>query len=140
MRRLSSGVITVLAVPVVLAALLSSCMSGPVVPGDAVMLGERTVAFKANHNIIQVGRYEGFFRSLFFVVEKNDIQIYNLVITYGNGERERIDTRLNFNADSRSRALTFHGGKRRIRTIAFTYRTAGEWADGRARVVVYGVK
>ena len=120
--------------------LLSSCMSGPAIPRDAVMLGERTVAFKADHDVIEVGTYEGFFRSLFFVVEKNDIQIHNLVITYGNGERERFDTRLNFSADSRSRSLTFDGGKRRIRTIAFTYKTVGNWIDGRARVVVYGVK
>jgi hypothetical protein len=129
-----------LALPFILAALLSSCMSGPVVPPDAVVLGERTVAFKADRDVIQVGRYEGVFRSLFFVVEKNDIQIYNLVITYGNGERERLDTRLVFNSDSRSRTLPFAGGKRRIRSIAFTYRTVGEWADGRARVVLYGVR
>ena len=129
-----------LALPVILVALLSSCMSGPAVPPEAVMLGERTVAFKADHDVIQVGRYEGLFRSLFFAVEKNDIQIHNIVITYGNGERERVDTRLNFSADSRSRAVAFEGGKRRIRAIAFSYRTVGKWADGRARVVVYGVK
>ena len=129
-----------LALLALVSILLSSCMSGPAVPKDAVVLGERTVAFKADHDVIQVGAYEGFFRSLFFVVEKNDIQIFNLVVTYGNGEREKLDTRLNFTADSRSRSITFDGGKRRIRTIAFTYKTVGSWVDGRARVVAYGIK
>lgn len=117
---------------------LSSCMTA--VPKDSVLLGDRIVAFKADHDVIEVGAYEGFFRSLFFVVEKNDIQLYNLVVTDGNGERERFDTRLNFAADTRSRSLPFDGGKRRIKTIAFTYKTVGSWVDGRARVVVYGVR
>ena len=125
-------------IPVVLAIALSSCMSGP--PHESVLLGDRTVAFKADHDVVQVGPYQGFFRSLYFVVEKNDIEIFNIVITYGNGERERLETRLVFNADSRSRVIGFEGGKRRIRSIAFTYRTAGNWVDGRARVAVYGVK
>jgi len=120
--------------------LISSCMTGPAVPRDAVVLGERTVPFKGDHDVIQVGGYEGFFKSLFFVVEKNDVQIFNLVVTYGNGEKERFDTRLSFSADSRSRSLPFDGGKRRIRSIAFTYKTSGNWVDGRARVIVYGVR
>ena len=128
----------VLFIPGILAVLLSSCMTGP--PHESVLLGERAVGFKADHDVVQVGQYEGFFRSLYFVVEKNDIEIFNIVITYGNGERERLETRLVFNADSRSRAIGFGGGKRRIRTIAFTYRTVGNWAEGRARVTVYGVK
>ena len=90
--------------------------------------------------MIRVGAYEGFFKALFFVVEKNDIQLFNLVVTYGNGERERFDTRLNFVADTRSRTLPFEGGKRLIRTIAFEYKTVGSWADGKAHVAVYGLK
>ncbi len=129
-----------LTILVLFALLASSCMTGPVVPKDRVMLGERTVAFRGDHDVIQVGPYQGFFRSLFFVVEKNDVQIYNLVVTYGNGEREKINTRLNFAADSRSRSIGFDGGKRKIRTIAFTYKTAGTWPEGRARVIVYGVR
>ncbi len=123
-----------------LPAVLSACMTGPALPRDAFFLGDRTVAFKADHDVIPVGGYDGFFRSLFFVVEKNDVEIYNVVVTYGNGERERFGTRLVFSADSRSRSLPFDGGKRRIKTIAFTYKTVGRWVDGRARVAVYGVK
>jgi hypothetical protein len=58
----------------------------------------------------------------------------------GNGERERLDTRLIFDAGSRSRLLDLQGGQRRIRSIQFTYRTLGDWQDGRARIMVYGVR
>ena len=128
-----------LAVAVVLA--LSACVTVvPGLPKESVALGERTVAFKADHDVITVGGYEGAFRSLFFLVEKNSIEIFNIVVTFGNGEKQRLDTRLIFNEGTRSRTIPFAGGKRHISTIAFTYRTVGDWADGRARVVVYGVR
>jgi hypothetical protein len=115
-------------------------MTVPMIPSDRVLLGERSVDFKADHDVIPVGAYEGLFKSLVFVVEKNDVEIFNIVLTYGNGERQKIDTRLVFSADSRSRVIQFDGGKRRIKTIAFTYKTVGNWAAGKARVVVFGVR
>jgi hypothetical protein len=124
----------------VCASFLFACMTGPEIPKDAVKLGERTVAFTGSQDIIQVGNYEGSFRSLFFVVRDNDIQIRDLVVTYGNGQKESFDTRLDFSADSRSRSLPLEGGKRRIRNLAFTYKTVGSWLDGRATVVVYGIR
>lgn len=126
---------------VIAALFVSSCATVEiVVPKGSVPLGQRTVNFKADHDVIQVGGYEGAFRSLYFVVEKNDIEIFNIVVTYGNGEKQRLGTRLIFSEGSRSRAIDFEGGKRRIKTIAFTYKTVGTWQDGRARVAVYGVR
>jgi hypothetical protein len=130
----------------VLAALalsLSACLGFTVESSSqagTTVLGEATVDFRTDHDVIAVGRYEGFFRSLSFQVEKNDVELFNLVVVYGNGEREKIGTRLVFKEGSRSRIVDLHGGKRRITSIEFTYRTVGERHDGRARVVVYGVK
>jgi len=109
-------------------------------PKDAVMLGERAVDFHADHDVIPVGAYDGSFRDLVFRVERNDIEMFNVVVTYGNGQREKFDTRLVFDEGSRSRVLHLEGGKRRIRDIAFTYRTVGSWLEGRARVVVFGIR
>ena len=67
-------------------------------------------------------------------------EVFNLVVVFGNGEREKIDTRLVFREGSRSRLIDLPGGKRQIRTIQFSYKTVGRWYDGRARVVVYGVR
>jgi hypothetical protein len=48
--------------------------------------------------------------------------------------------RLIFNEGSRSRLIDLNGRERRINSIQFTYRTLGSWQEGKARVVVYGVK
>jgi len=109
-------------------------------PAGSVVLGERMVNFKADHDEIGVGNYEGFFKSLSIQVEKNDVEIFNLVVVYGNGEKEKIETRLVFKEGSRSRVIDLHGGKRRIKSIQFTYKTVGTWKEGRARVVVFGMR
>ena len=126
-------------------SLLAGCLGMPVavglvVPTGSISLGERFVAFRGDHDVVNVGPYDGAFRSLYFVVEDNDVEITNFVVTYGNGERERFDTRLVFTRGERSRYLELRGGERHIRSIAFTYRTAGEWRNGRAHVRVYGVR
>jgi hypothetical protein len=127
-----------------MALAMASCVSGPVAVGSAppktVLLGERMVNFKGDHDVIGVGAYSGTFRSLSFQVEKNNVELFNLVIVYGNGEREKIDTRLIFREGTRSRIIDLHGGKRVIKSIQFTYRTVGNWAEGRARVAVYGIR
>ena len=117
-----------------------SCMSAPSIPRDAVVLGEQEVNFTADHDVIQVGAHEGFFKTLFFVVERNDIQIYNLIVNYGYGQKESFATRLSFDKGSRSRSLVLEGGQRRIESIAFTYQTVGSWSGGKANVMVYGVR
>jgi hypothetical protein len=127
--------------------LLASCMTvglrssdrGHPSP-DRVLLGERVVAFKGDHDVVQVGRYEGNFRSMVVVVEKNEVELFNVVVVYGNGEREKFNTRLVFRGGSRSRDLHFAGGQRKIRALEFTYKTVGDWQDGRARILVYGVR
>jgi hypothetical protein len=125
---------------VAFALFVSACMTVVAQPEGSVMLGERMVDFRADHDVISVGNYEGFFRAISFQVEKNDIELFNLVVVYGNGEREKIGTRLVFHEGSRSRVVDLPGGKRRIKSIQFTYKTVGTWAEGRARVLVYGVK
>ncbi len=119
---------------------LASCVTRPSIPQGAVLLGEREVTFRGDHDVIQVGTGQGFFRGLLIVVRDNDMQLYNLVVVYGNGERERFDTRLDFSADSRSRLLHVDGSSRMIQSIIFSYKTVGSWLEGRARVVVYGVR
>lgn len=104
------------------------------------MLGEQEVDFKVDHDTIAVRDYQGSFGSLFFVVEKNDIELFNLVIDFGNGEKQSVNTRLVFNEGSRSRLIDLNGRDRRIKSIQFTYKTVGTWQEGKARVVVYGVK
>ena len=105
-----------------------------------VILGERTVDFHGDHDVIQVGDYKGWFKSIGFWVERNNIEVFDLVVTYGDSQREKLDTRLVFDEGSRSRLIHLEGGKRMIRSIEFNFKTVGKWREGRARVVVFGVK
>ncbi len=120
--------------------LVSPLAFSQVIPRNAVRLGERMVDYHADHDVIPVGAYDGWFKDIVVFVEKNNIEMFNLVVTYANGQRQTFDTRLVFDEGTRSRVLHLEGGKRRIRDIAFTYRTVGMWREGRARVVVYGIR
>jgi len=121
----------------VVAVALASCVS---MPTGNVLLGERAVDFRAEHDVIGVGGYEGGFRALSFEVEKNSIEIFNMVVVYADGQRERIDTRLVFDPGTRSRIINLEGGKRHIHSIEFSYKTVGSWLEGRARIRVYGIR
>ncbi len=123
----------------VLTLIASLAFSEPM-PAGSVVLGERTVDFHADHDVIQVGTYDGWFKNIGFWVERNNIEVFNVVVTYGDGEREKIDTRLIFNEGTRSRMIQLARKERMIKNIAFTFKTVGRWFEGRARVVVFGVR
>ena len=110
------------------------------VPEGAFVLGECTVDFKGDHAAINVGTFENSFSSLVFKVVKNDIEVFDVVVVFANGQREKFDTRLSFDAGTRSRRLDFGGIRRRISSIEFSFRTVGSWIDGRAQVLVFGIR
>jgi hypothetical protein len=126
------------AVTAALSVSLTSCVSTGVPPG-AVLLGDRMVAFRGDRDVVEVGGAEGRFRSLLIAVEKNDIEMFDIVVVYSNGQRESFNTRLLFHEGSRSRQLPLRGEARRIRSVLFHYRTVGTWAGGRAQVLLYGI-
>jgi hypothetical protein len=66
-------------------------------------------AFAGVRNVVQVGTYDGWFKSLLIVVQTDDSQLVNLVVTHGKGEKEGFDTMLDFAADYRSRAVPLEG-------------------------------
>jgi hypothetical protein len=112
----------------------------PQAPQNSFLLGEQEVDFKADRDTINVRDHEGAFRSLYFIVEKNDLELFNLVILFANGQKQEFGTRLLFNEGSRSRLLDLEGRERRIKSIQFFYRTVGAKWEGKARVIVYGVR
>jgi hypothetical protein len=86
-----------------------------------VYLGERTVNGGLDHDVIPVGRADGKFHEIMVVVERAPVEIFDLIITFGNGERYEPHTRLVFGRDTTSRNIDLPGGTRFIKRVDFRY-------------------
>lgn len=101
-----------------------------------VFLGERGVDGGVDHDVIPVGRRDGRFHELMIVVERAPVEIFDMVVTFGNGERWEPRTRLVFGPDSTSRNIDLPGGARTIQRVDFRY---GNLVRGtRAKVELWG--
>jgi len=84
-------------------------------------LGERLVNGGMDHDVIPVGRRDGRFHEIMIVVERAPIEMFDLVVTFGNGEHYEAHTRLVFGAGSTSRNIDLPGGARIIQRVDFRY-------------------
>ena len=84
-------------------------------------LGERFVNGGADHDVIPVGRRDGRFHELMIVVERAPIELFDMVVTFGNGERFEPRNRLVFGRDTTSRIIDLSGGARIIQRVDFRY-------------------
>ncbi len=109
-------------------------------PGQWRVIGQLEAGFKADHDEIVVRGPFDDFRKIKFGVTGADLNIQHLVVTYDNGEPDKIDVRQNIREGGESRQIDLRGaGKRSIRKIAFWYDTKG-MLKGRAKVTLFGMK
>jgi len=99
-------------------------------------LGERMVDGAIDHDVIHVGRRDGRFREIMLVVERAPVDIYDVVVTFGNGERWEPHLRMVFGADTRTRTIDLPGGSRAIQRVDFRY--GNVIAGARAKVELWG--
>jgi len=94
----------------------------------------------ADHDgIIVKGPFDNF-RKVKFKVTDAPLNMQHMVITYDNGQPDKIDVRQNIPQGGESRAIDLKGiGKRSIRRIDFWYDTKG-LLKGKANVTVFGMK
>ena len=124
-----------LLVPLGIALLFVSCATRR--GGDWQLLGTKSVSFLVDHDTLDVGRSQGSFRQLKFVVEGAPVEMYDIRVVFGNGTDFRPETRLYFAPDTQTRAIDLPGRDRFIRKIDFVYRkTSGIFRQ--ATVSVYG--
>ena len=139
--RSVSGATDLAAAPAAPPALAPDPVPAPGVRGDWDHLGMRQVDFRVDHDaVVAVGR--GAFRSLRIDVEGGDLEMFDVKVTFGNGETFSPATRVYFREGTRSRVIDLPGAARIIRRIDFFYRSAvfgGQGgAGGRATVHMYG--
>lgn len=98
-------------------------------------LGERTVDEKADHDVIQVGKDDGRFKSIQLKVEGSSMVLADLVVTFGDGSKFEPKTRIVFDKNSSTRVIDLPGDKRVIKRVDFRYGNLP--GGGRARVELW---
>jgi hypothetical protein len=100
-------------------------------------IGMQLVDFRGDHDVIRAAG-AGRFRSIRITVAGGDIEMFNVRVTFGDGDTFSPPTRLYFGGHSRSRDIDLPGGARIIRRIDFFYKSVRGGGQGRATVHVYG--
>ena len=100
-----------------------------------VMLGERTVNGRFDHDRIEVGRHEGKFEKLTVVVLDSDLEMLDFEIKFAKGAPWHPGLKQLFKEGERTRVIDFPGDERAIKFIDFKYRNLP--GGGRAKVQVW---
>jgi hypothetical protein len=106
-------------------------------PGnDWTVLGTKDVNLVVDHDAIYVGPGSGKFRSIRFHVTDRPIHLYDIRVTFGNGQVETYNFNRHIPAGTYSPSLDLAGTYRMIERIDLVYRT--ESFGGHAKMTVYG--
>ena len=108
--------------------------------GQWRLIGQTHADHGADHDsIIVKGPFDNF-RKIKFKVTDAPLNMQHMVVTYDNGQPDKIDIRQNIPQGGESRAIDLRGiGKRSVRRIDFWYDTKG-FLKGKADVTVFGMK
>jgi len=98
-------------------------------------LGERWVDGAADHDVIHVGGARGRYSRVMLKVEHSSLELFDVVVTFGNGETFSPPTRLIFGRGETSRVIDLPGGSRVIRRVDFRY--ANLPGGGRAQLELW---
>ncbi|GGH50302.1 DUF2541 family protein [Frigidibacter albus] len=102
-----------------------------------VVLGEKTVGFNEQRDVIQVGRREGRFTHLKLAVRDNPVFLERVLVHYANGDVSELPVRARIRRDSETRFIPLPGDHARaIRRIEIYYARAAQ--GDRARIIAIG--
>ncbi len=111
---------TLLASVVVLTACAGPRIASETADGWQV-LGRRTVHGRNDVDVIDVGRHEGLFHQIQIEVRGSALEMYDVQVTFGDGETFSPPTRLVFGRGESSRVIDLPGAARIIRHVRFHY-------------------
>jgi hypothetical protein len=98
-------------------------------------LGERVIQGAVDHDTIVVTAAEGAFTRIMLRVEHSSIELFNIVVTFGDGSTFSPPTRLVFRPGETTRVIDLPGGARVIRRVDFV--CANLPGGGRAQVELW---
>jgi hypothetical protein len=115
---------------------LAACATGQRAQHHWELLGRREVNFRVDHDAIEVGRSEGRFRVLRFVVHGGAIEMYEVRVILGDGDSYRPAVRLVLDRGE-GQTIDLPGDRRVVRRVEFVYRSLRAGGQ-RATVSLYG--
>jgi hypothetical protein len=104
------------------------------------LIGQTHADHSSDHDTIAVkGPYDNF-RKVKFKVTDAGLNMLHMVVTYDNGQPDKVDVRQNIPQGGESRAIDLKGvGQRSLRRVDFWYDTKG-FLKGKADVTLFGQK
>jgi hypothetical protein len=106
---------------------------------DWVDLGCQTVSFRADRDVLRVGRRDGRFGAIRLHARGGDVEMLDLKVIYGNGQPDDISVRRVLRRGDRSHPLDLRGGERVIDRIEMVYRAVPNFRGREAVVCVEGL-
>jgi len=104
------------------------------------MLGSRDVDNVTDHDSIMLGYDVGRFRALRFQVANAPVHIFDVRVTFANGQMQTLAVDENIAANSTSRTYDLSGYERVISRIDLVYKTRKAWEyGGHAKLTAYGL-
>ncbi|MEO6582896.1 MAG: hypothetical protein ABIO05_01145 [Ferruginibacter sp.] len=123
-----------------LLALNFSCSSSRrtmVVEEGWELLGERTVNFARDHDVLPVNSATKY-TAVRFKVEHRSVNIRDLKIVFANLDKLEPSIEEELIPDQYSKIIELGPEGKEVRSIEFKYRTTGNVLKGRAKVLVFG--
>ncbi len=105
--------------------------------GNWFFLGDKSVGFGVDHDVIHFGNWKDDVRQIKIRVTDGPLKMYDMKVHFDNGSTQDVTLRSRFNQGTESRIIDLDGGLRHLSKIEFTYETKG-FARGRARVAIWG--
>jgi len=106
---------------------------------DWVLLGQRTVTDRVDHDVIGVTARQGDFRAIKLTVQRAAVDFHRVVVHYGNGSKQEVELRNTIPAGGESRAIDLNGSDRVINRVEFWY-DARTFRGRRALVRLFGLQ
>jgi hypothetical protein len=100
------------------------------------LLGDAWVTGQFEREIIRVGKYEGRVARVMLVITQSNLDVGDVVIQFGNGQRWSPGLRHSFGDGSRSRAIDLPGHVRFIRGVELVHGAVSP--GGRAHAEIWG--
>lgn len=100
-------------------------------------LGQRTVNYAPDRDVIHVGASEGTFKALQIKVKGAPIDLMQVVVFYRNGQKQVLNVSQTIPRGGKSRVLDLPGNNRVITKVSFLYDTRNR-ARRRATVELWG--